>query len=384
MRASWASDDLNSSCSKCRNQFSYMTYKHHCRKCGLIFCNECSRSKLLISADELVMRPQEGFMLKVQSTITSDEDSFRSPKRVCDGCSHQLRGLQEDLRILVSRANQETIIDSTTVLAGIPQLDYFLENEIRNATLMLHNLRTTSGEENIPRELLELAKGVVFMTIVKAGFMFTGRYGTGIVVAKLPDGSWSPPSALALTGMGWGLQIGAELTEVLLILSTDSAVDAFKSRAQISIGAELGVSVGPIGRSLASDVSAGNKGAAHAFSYAHSKGLFFGASLEASGIAARPDVNRKFYGQKLSPSVLLSGEHPRPFGAQPLYEALDEILGTRTPYTGNTDYDGSSNNHFNQSQSYNSGRDYNGNIDSDNHNNDPNYSNEISRVTPMG
>jgi hypothetical protein len=144
------------------------------------------------------------------------------------------------------------------------------------------------------------------------------------------------------------------------------------------------VSVGPIGRSLASDVSAGNKGAAHAFSYAHSKGLFFGASLEASGIAARPDVNRKFYGQKLSPSVLLSGEHPRPLGAQPLYEALDEILGTRTPYTGYTNYDGSSNNHFNQSQSYNSGRDYSGNIDSGNHNNDGNYSNEISRVTPMG
>jgi lipid-binding SYLF domain-containing protein len=72
--------------------------------------------------------------------------------------------------------------------------------------------------------------------------------------------------------------------------------------------------VGPIGRSLASEVSAGNKGAAHAFSYAHSKGLFFGASLEASGIAARPDVNRKFYGQKLSPSVLLSGEYARPRG----------------------------------------------------------------------
>ena len=156
--------------------------------------------------------------------------------------------------------------------------------------------------------------GVVFLTMVKAGFMFTGRYGTGLVVAKLSDGTWSPPSAITISGMGWGLQIGAELTEVLLILSTDAAVDAFKSRAQLAVGAELGVSVGPVGRSLASDVTAGNKGAAHAFSYAHSKGLFFGASLEASGIATRPDVNRRFYGQKISPSVLLSGEFPRPRG----------------------------------------------------------------------
>jgi hypothetical protein len=237
MRRVWADDELNTTCSKCRALFSYTVFKHHCRKCGLIFCNECSRSKLLIPAEDLVLRPQEGYVSNVKSSLPSsiinDEDSFRAPKRVCDGCSHQLRGLQEDLRILVSRANQETIIDSSSIISGVPQIDYFLENEIRNATLMLQTLRSTSGEENIPKELLEMARGVVFMTIVKAGFMFTGRYGTGLVVAKLPDGTWSPPSALSLTGMGWGLQIGAELTEVLLILSTDSAVDAFKSRAQV-------------------------------------------------------------------------------------------------------------------------------------------------------
>jgi len=178
--------------------------------------------------------------------------------------------------------------------------------------------------------LLDIAKGVVFLTVVKAGFMFTGRYGTGLVVAKLDDGSWSAPSAVILTGMGWGLQIGAELTDVMLILSTDAAVNTFKSRAQISVGAELGVSVGPIGRSIESDVTAGNKGAAHAFSYAQSKGLFFGASLEASGIAVRPDVNRAFYGEKISPSVLLSGEYPPPLGAELLYQALDEVI-----YNGN-------------------------------------------------
>jgi lipid-binding SYLF domain-containing protein len=236
--------------------------------------------------------------------------------------------MQDDLRLLVSRANQETTLE-TNYLTGVPQLDYYLENEIRNATNMLYNLRNTQGEENIPKELLDIAKGVVFLTILKAGFMFTGRYGTGLVVAKLHDGTWSAPSAITVTGMGWGLQIGAEVTEVMLILSSDAAVDAFKSRAQVSVGAELGVSVGPIGRALASDVTAGNKGAAHAFSYAHSKGLFFGASLEASAIASRPDVNRTFYGQKISPSVLLSGEYPKPRGAKPLYDALDEILGMR-------------------------------------------------------
>jgi lipid-binding SYLF domain-containing protein len=211
-------------------------------------------------------------------------------------------------------------------MPNLPSIDFYLEKEIKKATTMLYSFKNTLGEEKIPRELLDIAKGVVFFTIIKVGFMFTGRYGTGLVVAKLPDGTWSAPSAVQMSGLGWGLQIGAELTDVMLILSTDSAVNAFKSRAQVSVGAELGVSVGPVGRSIESDVTAGNKGAAHAFSYAQSKGLFVGASLEASGIAARPDVNRTFYGEKVSISALLQGDYPRPRGAQVLYEALNEVL----------------------------------------------------------
>lgn len=217
-------------------------------------------------------------------------------------------------------------MEKSTSVVSLPSVDFYMQNEIAKATTMLYNFKNTLGEEKIPRELLDIAKGVVFLTIVKAGFMFTGRYGTGIVVAKLPDGRWSAPSALMLTGMGWGLQIGAEVTDVLLILSTDSAVNTFKAKAQVSVGAELGVSVGPIGRSIESDVTAGTKGAAHAFSYAQSKGLFFGASLEAAGIAARPDVNRAFYGEKISISSLLSGDYPPPRGAEPLYQAIAEVL----------------------------------------------------------
>jgi lipid-binding SYLF domain-containing protein len=202
-----------------------------------------------------------------------------------------------------------------------------MQNELANATIMLQRFKSSLGDEEIPKELLDIAKGVAFITIFKVGFMFTGRYGTGFVVTKLDDGTWSAPSAITLSGLGWGFQIGAELTEVMLILSTEAAVETFKSVGQISVGAELSVSVGPLGRSIGSDVSAGDKGAAHAFSYATSKGLFFGASLEASGIAARADVNQKFYGEDVPISSLLSGEYPRPKGAEPLYEALADVMG---------------------------------------------------------
>lgn len=225
------------------------------------------------------------------------------------------------------RANQEGKLSSDSKLPNLPSaMEFYLEKEINKAAGIVTSFKTTLDGQDIPRRLLAMAKGVVFFTIIKLGFVFTGRYGTGLIVARLPDGRWSAPSAVQMTGVGWGLQVGAELTTVMLILSTESAVKAFKSSAQISVGAELGVSVGPVGRSLETDVSAGHEGTAHAFSYAQSKGLFVGASLEASGIASRPDVNRAFYGEEVAISALLQGEIPPPKGAEVLYQALNELM----------------------------------------------------------
>jgi lipid-binding SYLF domain-containing protein len=56
---------------------------------------------------------------------------------------------------------------------------------------------------------VQLTKGLAVFTILKAGFVFSGKAGTGLVIARLPDGSWSAPSCIATAGVGWGLQIGA-------------------------------------------------------------------------------------------------------------------------------------------------------------------------------
>jgi len=328
----WQEDESIKRCNKCNSEFNFILFRHHCRKCGLIYCDKCTSARLLIPAEFLVPRPV------TWSSTGSDEDNFRIPQRVCDACSHGLRLLQGDLRVNVGKYNQDTYVDYNPTLPNMPAVQFKLESEITKATLTLHNFRNTNGEEKIPRELLDISRGVVFLTIVKVGFVFTGRYGTGLVVTKLLDGTWSAPCAIMMTGLGWGLQIGAEITDVMLILSTDAAVEAFKSRAQLSIGAELGVSVGPIGRSIGSDVTAGNKGAAHAFSYAHSKGLFFGASLEAAGIAIRKDVNRDFYGEDVSTSGLLSGEYPRPRAAEAMYRTLNEVMNETRMSAPRQDY----------------------------------------------
>jgi len=321
-RAVWQEDESASVCKRCRAEFTLMTSRHHCRRCGQIFCAACSEARLIIPLDLLVVRPASYLEKK---GLMSSEQEFRSPQRVCDPCSHGLRGIQGELRALVSQCNLEAKPTMDRKAPNVPQLDFFLENEIKNATRVLHHLRTAAGEEKIPQELLHIAKGIAFLTVAKAGFIFTGRYGTGFVISKKSGNMWSAPSAVAMSGLGWGLQMGAELTDVILVLTSDSAVETFKSRGQVTVGAEIAVSVGPVGRSIESDVTAGNKGAAHAFSYAQSRGLFVGASLEACGFIQRKDVNSRYYGEQVGASALLT-EYPIPRGAEPLYKELDLVL----------------------------------------------------------
>ena len=325
MAALWQDDRETEECVKCHAIFSYTVHRHHCRKCGLIHCDKCSSAKMIIPKDQLTKRPYSWLQ---KQGLFSDEDEFRGPLRVCYECANVLRPLQAELRLEVSRCHMETKIDADAYdeqyLPNMPFIDFQMENQISNACLMIHT-SMKSGEQKVPSTILAMAKGVAFITILKVGFMVTGRYGTGIVLSRLPDGGWSAPSAIAMTGLGWGIQVGTEVCDVMLILTSDSAVEAFKSTGQLTIGAELGVSIGPVGKSLETDVTLGNKGAAHAFSYATSHGLYAGVSLEACGIAQCKGVNRAFYGERAHASALLAGDYGKPYGAEPLYKALDML-----------------------------------------------------------
>jgi SH3 domain-containing YSC84-like protein 1 len=333
-RATWQDDENCTRCNVCKNEFDMVSVrKHHCRLCGLVVCNDCSQHQLIVPEDDLVIRPKP-YWQQLLNVSMEDADDFRMPQRACNACEEKLAPLQPQLKAEVSRCNQETVVDSDSQSILLPQMNFFLENEIRNAALMVNRMANSSTEENIPKDMLDMCRGVAFLTVLKVGFGFSGRYGTGLVISRLPDDTWSAPSAITLSGVGWGLQMGGELTDVMLVLSTDGAVETFKSRGQVTLGAELGLSAGPYGRSLETDVTAGNKGAAHAFSYAHSQGLFFGASLEACAITQRKDVNKAFYGETIGASKLLAGDHPRPRGAEPLYKALDYIL-----YSGQVPFD---------------------------------------------
>lgn len=96
------------------------------------------------------------------------------------------------------------------------------------------------GVDNIiPSDILSKAQGLAIFTVVKAGFLFSGRAGSGIVVARLEDGSWSAPSAIGTGGMGFGGQIGAEITDFVVVLNNHMAVKSFASGGNVTLGGNL-------------------------------------------------------------------------------------------------------------------------------------------------
>ena len=112
--------------------------------------------------------------------------------------------------------------------------------------------------------------GLAIFSVLKAGFMFSGKAGSGLVIARLPDGSWSAPSCIATGGVGWGLQIGADITDFVIVLNSEDAVRAFSMGGNVTIGGNISAAAGPIG--TGGSVQASLAHPAPMFSYSKSKG----------------------------------------------------------------------------------------------------------------
>ncbi|KAH7119707.1 hypothetical protein B0J11DRAFT_66913 [Dendryphion nanum] len=178
----------------------------------------------------------------------------------------------------------------------------------------------------IPPQVLANAKGLAILTVFKAGFLGTARFGSGVVVARLADGSWSAPSAIGTIGAGFGGQIGFELTDFVFILNDANAVKTFAQAGSLTFGGNVSIAAGPVGRNAEAAGAASLKSIAGIFSYSKTKGLFAGVSLEGSGMIERRDANEKLYGRRWTARELLSGQVPVPPTAEPLMRILNSRI----------------------------------------------------------
>ena len=172
-------------------------------------------------------------------------------------------------------------------------------------------------ERGIPRGVLRNAKGLAIPTVVKAAFIFSGKGGKGVVVARTGHG-WSGPSFIATGGAGWGAQIGAEVTDFVFVLNNSAAVRAFSRGGNVTLGVDASVAAGPIGR----DAQVGITPKAAIYSYSRSKGLFAGVAVEGAVVGTQKDENAHYYRRAVSASDILHGRVAPPPGAARLRTAL--------------------------------------------------------------
>ncbi|KAJ5607070.1 hypothetical protein N7537_003689 [Penicillium hordei] len=183
--------------------------------------------------------------------------------------------------------------------------------------------KSEEPELGIPRAILSGAKALVIFTAMKAGAVASMRFGSGLIVARLPDGTWSAPSAMAMGGIGLGTQLGFEMTDFVFVLNSEQAVKTFTQSGSVTLGKNLSVALGPYGRSAELGGAISSKGMVGMFAYSKTRGVFGGKSYEGGMIGERPEANKKMYGVTLTAKELLSGKIAPPPDAESLMQLLN-------------------------------------------------------------
>lgn len=153
----------------------------------------------------------------------------------------------------------------------------------------------------------------------------------------MADGSWSAPSAIATAGAGFGGQIGFELTDFVFILNDASAVRSFAQAGSLTLGGNVSIAAGPVGRNAEAAGTASLRGVAGVFAYSKTKGLFAGVSLEGSVLIERRDANEKMYNRRVTARSLLEGSTPVPREADPLMAILNSRVFAGVAAAGGSD-----------------------------------------------
>jgi lipid-binding SYLF domain-containing protein len=152
-----------------------------------------------------------------------------------------------------------------------------------------------AADSAIPSAILDKAEGIaVFPSMIKAGLLVGGQHGRGILSVRGASDTWSAPAFLTITGGSIGLQIGAQATDLVLVIMNRRGLENLV-RNQFKVGADASVAAGPVGRDAqaATDIQM----RAQILSYSRARGVFAGVTINGSTIRQDKDANKRFYGQ---------------------------------------------------------------------------------------
>lgn len=160
--------------------------------------------------------------------------------------------------------------------------------------------------KKIPTEVIRKAKGLAIFTTMRTGLWVSGAGGSGILVARTEDGTWSPPSGIMLHTAGLGFLVGVDIYDCVVVINTEKALEAF-SKIRCTLGGEVSAVAGPVGVGGVLETEL-HKRQAPVFNYLKSRGFYAGVQIDGTVIIERTDENERFYGEKIGVADILAGK----------------------------------------------------------------------------
>ena len=189
------------------------------------------------------------------------------------------------------------------VVAPHAKADYAEAKDIVDSSTITIQRLIRSPETPQVKSLLARAKGVlIFPQILKGAFFIGGEGGSGVMMSKYANGAWSYPAFYTMGSVSFGLQIGGQSSEAVLLIMTQRGLDSIIND-QVMLGADISAAAGPVG--IGTEASTTTATGADIYVYSLNKGLFIGAALEGAVIAKRKDWNQVFYKGDYTPTQIV-------------------------------------------------------------------------------
>ena len=207
------------------------------------------------------------------------------------------------------------LILTATVSAAINDKQ---KSRLEESAMVLTEIHA-APDKDIPQDLWDRATCVIVIpSVKKAAFVFGGEYGKGVMSCR-QAGAWSAPLFMQLQKGSWGLQIGAQSIDLVLLVNNERGMKKLLGN-KVTLGAEASVAAGPVGR----DARAATDAQMHAeiLSYSRTQGLFAGINLSGGILKPDSDDNEDAYGKSATPTTILTGSTAAPAAAQQFMTAL--------------------------------------------------------------
>lgn len=201
-----------------------------------------------------------------------------------------------------------------------PAKDSKAQDRVQASADVLNEIQG-APDKGIPEKVLGSAECVaVVPSMLKGGFIFGAKYGRGIASCRTPKG-WSAPAFFAIEGGSFGLQIGGQAVDLVMLVMNKNGVQHLLS-SQFALGADASVAAGPVGREAEGDTDW--KMRAEVLTYSRARGVFAGVTLNGAAVKQDKNSTREFYGHMVTSKAALTGEVDPPAGANAFLTTLSK------------------------------------------------------------